>query len=70
MNFVSSLVLFVAIMISMMSLNYINFKLPGMGDGGINDADQTISSLSTASTTSHPVGFEILFEGAAPIEAE
>jgi len=63
MNFVSSLALFVAIMISMM--NYINFKLPGMGNGGTNDADQT-----TTSTTSHPVGFETLFEGAAPITAE
>jgi hypothetical protein len=70
MNFVCSLVLFVAIIISMMSLNHINFKLPGMGHGGTNDADKTISSLSTTSTTSHPVGFEILLEGAAPIEAE
>jgi hypothetical protein len=68
MDFVSSLVLFVAIMIPMMI--YLKFKLPGMGNGKTNDADKTVSNQSTTSTTAHPVGFETLYEGAAPIEAE
>jgi hypothetical protein len=68
MDFVSSLALFVAIMIPMMI--YLKFKPPGMGNRRTNDADKAISTLSTTSTTSHPVGFETLFEGAAPIEAE